>query len=100
MSYNGMESVVWWGTPDGYQDSDGVIQITSAGGDHISISCLWVWNSHATTIATIQFDGGSTDQRRIAIPPGGTTYMAVPGNHHSFEVKTAAVNCRVFATSS
>ena len=40
MSYNGMESVVWWGTPDGYQDSDGVIQITAAGGDHISISCF------------------------------------------------------------
>ena len=39
MSYNGMESIVWWGTPDGYQDSDGVIQITAADGDHISISC-------------------------------------------------------------
>ena len=80
MSYNGMESIVWWGTPDGYQDSDGVIQITAAGGDHISISCLWIWNSHATTIATIQFDGGSTDQRSFVYQDHSTRANQNKGN--------------------
>jgi len=75
--------------------------VTSASGTvslNIHTSCIYFYNTHATSNATVKLNGGP---HQIVIPAkdSGGGYVAVVGDYPKFEVITASVTLAVYAVA-